>query len=217
MQLIAIILPLLNFSSTQPLSILNVQDNNFFICLTSIHAYRVYTPYNTKMCHFSICSSKFIALKCNFSMNKRRLGDFFGVQCTLHQNKPLLTFLFCEVFHVIANYRTYSAVNRVHYNYGVIRCFIRVLLRKCQLFHRFTIPAIQSAKIEYLAPKIKTAFKKRGFLCGYKPLLPARVSRRCFHFVQAIAFDSRQPSKGFIFLLILSPCFFLFIRLLLCF
>ena len=44
-----------------------------------------------------------------------------------------------------------------------------------------------------------TAFKKRGFLCGYKPLLPARVSRRCFHFVQAIAFDSRQPSKGFIF------------------
>ena len=47
--------------------------------------------------------------------------------------------------------------------------------------------------------KIKTAFKKRGFLCGYKPLLPARVSRRCFHFVQAIAFDSRQPSKGFIF------------------
>ena len=49
--------------------------------------------------------------------------------------------------------------------------------------------------------KIKTAFKKRGFLCGYKPLLPARVSRRCFHFVQAIAFDSRQPSKGFIFYL----------------
>ena len=48
---------------------------------------------------------------------------------------------------------------------------------------------------------IKTAFKKRGFLCGYKPLLPARVSRRCFHFVQAIAFDSRQPSKGFIFYL----------------
>ena len=47
--------------------------------------------------------------------------------------------------------------------------------------------------------QIKTAFKKRGFLCGYKPLLPARVSRRCFHFVQAIAFDSRQPSKGFIF------------------
>ena len=46
---------------------------------------------------------------------------------------------------------------------------------------------------------IKTAFKKRGFLCGYKPLLPARVSRRCFHFVQAIAFDSRQPSKGFVF------------------
>ena len=155
MQLIAIILPLLNFSSTQPLSILNVQDNNFFICLTSIHAYRVYTPYNTKMCHFSICSSKFIALKCNFSMNKRRLGDFFGVQCTLHQNTPLLTFLLCGVFHVIANYRTYSAVNRVHYNYGVIRCFIRVLLRKCQLFHRFTIPAIQSAKTEYLAQKNK--------------------------------------------------------------
>ena len=49
--------------------------------------------------------------------------------------------------------------------------------------------------------QIKTAFKKRGFLCGYKPLLPARVSRRCFHFVQAIAFDSRQPSKGFIFYL----------------
>ena len=41
--------------------------------------------------------------------------------------------------------------------------------------------------------------KKRSFLCGYKPLLPARVSRRCFHFVQAIAFDSRQPSKGFVF------------------
>ena len=51
----------------------------------------------------------------------------------------------------------------------------------------------------FLPSKIKTAFKKRGFLCGYKPLLPARVSRRCFHFVQAIAFDSRQPSKGFIF------------------
>ena len=51
----------------------------------------------------------------------------------------------------------------------------------------------------YYAQRIKTAFKKRGFLCGYKPLLPARVSRRCFHFVQAIAFDSRQPSKGFIF------------------
>ena len=49
------------------------------------------------------------------------------------------------------------------------------------------------------AYQIKTAFKKRGFLCGYKPLLTARVSRRCFHFVQAIAFDSRQPSKGFIF------------------
>lgn len=46
---------------------------------------------------------------------------------------------------------------------------------------------------------IKTTLKRRGFLCGYKPLLPARVSRRCFHFVQAIAFDSRQPSKGFIF------------------
>ena len=51
----------------------------------------------------------------------------------------------------------------------------------------------------FLKVEIKTAFKKRGFLCGYKPLLPARVSRRCFHFVQAIAFDSRQPSKGFIF------------------
>ncbi len=49
--------------------------------------------------------------------------------------------------------------------------------------------------------QIKTAFKKRGFLCGYNPLLPVRVSRRCFHFVQAIAFDSRQPSKGFIFYL----------------
>ena len=47
--------------------------------------------------------------------------------------------------------------------------------------------------------KIKTTSKRRGFLCGYKPLLPARVSRRCFHFVQAIAFDSRQPSKGFVF------------------
>lgn len=47
--------------------------------------------------------------------------------------------------------------------------------------------------------EIKTTLKRRGFLCGYKPLLPARVSRRCFHFVQAIAFDSRQPSKGFIF------------------
>ena len=35
----------------------------------------------------------------------------------------------------------------------MIRCFIRVLLRKCQLFHRFTIPAIQSTKIEYFAPK----------------------------------------------------------------
>ena len=35
----------------------------------------------------------------------------------------------------------------------MIRCFIMVLLRKCQLFHRFTIPAIQSAKIEYFAPK----------------------------------------------------------------
>ncbi len=35
----------------------------------------------------------------------------------------------------------------------MIRCFIRVLLRKCQLFHRFTIPAIQSAKIEYFAQK----------------------------------------------------------------
>ena len=51
----------------------------------------------------------------------------------------------------------------------------------------------------YFVNSLKTAFKKRGFLCGYKPLLPARVSRRCFHFVQAIAFDSRQPSKGFIF------------------
>ena len=59
----------------------------------------------------------------------------------------------------------------------------------CQLYY-FLFPS------QY---KIKTAFKKRGFLCGYKPLLPARVSRRCFHFVQAIAFDSRQPSKGFIF------------------
>ena len=78
----------------------------------------------------------------------------------------------------------------------------------------FTSNEIFHANKEQL---IKTAFKKRGFLCGYKPLLPARVSRRCFHFVQAIAFDSRQPSKGFIFLLILSPCFFLFIRLLLCF
>ena len=49
--------------------------------------------------------------------------------------------------------------------------------------------------------KIETTLKRRGFLCGYKPLLPARVSRRCFHFIQAIAFDSRQPSKGFIFYL----------------
>ena len=63
------------------------------------------------------------------------------------------------------------------------------ILNKCILIFKY--PKI--------IPLIKTAFKKRGFLCGYKPLLPARVSRRCFHFVQAIAFDSRQPSKGFIF------------------
>ena len=56
-------------------------------------------------------------------MNQRRLGNFFGVQRTLHQNTPLLIFLFCGVFHVIANYRTYSVVNRVHYNYGVILLF----------------------------------------------------------------------------------------------
>ena len=46
---------------------------------------------------------------------------------------------------------------------------------------------------------IKTTLKRRGFLYGYKPLLPARVSRRCFCFVQAIAFDSRQPQKALFF------------------
>lgn len=63
-----------------------------------------------------------------------------------------------------------------------------------QQFFTYRIPLFRNQNLN-----IKTAFKKRGFLCGYKPLLPARVSRRCFHFVQAIAFDSRQPSKGFIF------------------
>lgn len=58
--------------------------------------------------------------------------------------------------------------------------------------------------------KIKTTSKRRGFLCGYKPLLLARVSRRCFHFAQAIAFDSRYPSKGFFLL----PFLFLFFLLL---
>lgn len=57
---------------------------------------------------------------------------------------------------------------------------------------------------------IKTTSKRRGFLCGYKPLLLARVSRRCFHFAQAIAFDSRYPSKGFFLL----PFLFLFFLLL---
>ena len=57
---------------------------------------------------------------------------------------------------------------------------------------------------------IKTTPKRRGFLWGYKPMLLARVSRRCFLFVQAIAFDSRHPSKGFIssFLLLLSSSLF---------
>lgn len=31
---------------------------------------------------------------------------------------------------------------------------------------------------------------KKDYLFGYKHLQPARVTRRCFHFVQAIAFDS---------------------------
>ena len=60
------------------------------------------------------------------------------------------------------------------------------------------------------ASAIKTTSKRRGFLCGYKPLLLARVSRRCFHFAQAIAFDSRYPSKGFFLL----PFLFLFFLLL---
>lgn len=38
---------------------------------------------------------------------------------------------------------------------------------------------------------------KKDDLFGYKHLQPARVTRRCFHFVQAIAFDSCQHSKGF--------------------
>ena len=67
---------------------------------------------------------------------------------------------------------------------------------------RVTIFQTKSERASFFLPsKIKTTLKRRGFLCGYKPLLPARVSRRCFHFVQAIAFDSRQPSKGFIFYL----------------
>ena len=70
----------------------------------------------------------------------------------------------------------------------------------CEKVTRHIIFLLYSLLFVYTNFKeIKTAFKKRGFLCGYKPLLPARVSRRCFHFVQAIAFDSRQPSKGFIF------------------
>lgn len=35
---------------------------------------------------------------------------------------------------------------------------------------------------------------KKDDLFGYKHLQPARVTRRCFHFVQAIAFDSCQHS-----------------------
>lgn len=38
---------------------------------------------------------------------------------------------------------------------------------------------------------------KKDDLFGYKHLQPARVTRLCFHFVQAIAFDSCQHSKGF--------------------
>ena len=45
----------------------------------------------------------------------------------------------------------------------------------------------------------RIADMKKDDLFGYKYLQPVRVTRRCFHFVQAIAFDSRQPSKGFIF------------------
>ena len=63
-----------------------------------------------------------------------------------------------------------------------------------------------SLLIEEAKKNVKTAVNiAMVYTCllytSYKPLLPARVSRRCFCFVQAIAFDSRQPSKGFIFYL----------------
>ena len=76
---------------------------------------------------------------------------------------------------------------------NVFKCFLHFVTFDFTLYFTFYII------FRRFLGQIKTAFKKRGFLCGYKPLLPARVSRRCFHFVQAIAFDSRQPSKGFIF------------------
>ena len=76
---------------------------------------------------------------------------------------------------------------------NVFKCFLHFVTFDFTLYFTFYII------FRHFLGQIKTAFKKRGFLCGYKPLLPARVSRRCFHFVQAIAFDSRQPSKGFIF------------------
>ena len=66
----------------------------------------VHTYYTGFLLYLQYDTQRFIALKCNFSMNQRRLDDFFGVQRTLHQNTPLLTFLFCGVFHVIANNRT---------------------------------------------------------------------------------------------------------------
>ena len=103
-------------------------------------------------------------------------------------------------FHVIANYRTYSAVNRVHYNYGVIRCFIRVLLRKCQLFHLFTIPAIQSAKIEYLAPKNKQRHSAeaecRMFVCF--PILFDRC-RKNSNLLELLSYEHTTDPVRFLF------------------
>ena len=89
-----------------------------------------------------------------------------------------------NIIHIFANVNVFAAVRLI--------CVIMTFITLIVIFYITFI---------YSFFEIKTAFKKRGFLCGYKPLLPARVSRRCFHFVQAIAFDSRQPSKGFIFYL----------------
>ena len=93
---------------------------------------------------------------------------------------------------------TYGDLDNTSISSFVNRLFFDIFILKQRIKK---IPTSEYHNCHVVVLLMGTILKKRGFLCGYKPLLPARVSRRCFHFVQAIAFDSRQPSKGFIFYL----------------
>ena len=156
----------------------------------------VHTLLYTQARGFSRGWSKFIMLKCNFSMNKGEFSCFQGLGHTLHQNTHLSTLRFHGNIHETAN-KAHPLENCVHY--GVIRCFVGLSARKRQLFHPFHFPCLTEPKFEDFPPKNEQRHPAKAecrlFVCCLIPFDRCRF-RNSF---KLLSYQHPQNGPAFLF------------------